>query len=133
MSTFAWAGLLAASLLGCSVKHLDSSGQNNGAATGSLREATVPASFDFALSRAVTLTVNADPSLFDAKGVAGIEVKDLNNKLLFRGPIRTGQAFSAGFNLSTHDDTVNVTFRRRGVEQTSSVSFSNNTASHLFQ
>ena len=138
--TMIWvaAGCLAWGLTGCTVKNIDPNGSGESAnsgesATGPLRGATVPASFKFATSRAVQLTLSADKSLFNAKGVAAVEVTNGQKALLFQGPIRVGQTVKVQIAVPTKDDSLNVTFRTQGVERTSSAAITSNTASHTFQ
>jgi hypothetical protein len=133
------AGCVAWGLMGCTVKNIDpnsngsANGDNGAPASVALRGATVPSSFNFATSRGVQLTLTADKSLFNAKGVAAVEVTNTAHALLFQGPIRVGQPLLVQLSVPTKDDLVNVTFRTQGVEQNSSTPIVNNAASHIFQ
>ena len=139
--TMIWvaAGCLAWGLTGCTVKNIDpnakgeSPNANAESASGPLRGTTIPASFKFATSRGVQLTLSADKSLFNAKGVAAVEVTNRDKALLFQGPIRVGQTVKVQLAVPTKDDSLNVTFRTQGVERTSSAAITSNTASHTFQ
>jgi hypothetical protein len=130
------AGCLAWALAGCTVKNIDPNASANGAsASGDVRAAaaTIPAAFKFETSRSVQLTLSADKSLFNAKGVAAIEVTNTANALLFQGPIRVGQPLVVRLAVPTKDNSVNVTFRTQGVELNSSTTIASNTAAHTFQ
>ncbi len=135
---WAGAGCVAWGLIGCSVSSAPSgSGTTTGSvpsiAAGPLRGTAVPASFKFATVRGVPLTLNADKSLFSGKGVAAIEVTNAAHAVLFQGPMRMGQALVVPLAVPSKDDSVNVTFRAKGAEQTSSVAIVNDRASHVFQ
>jgi hypothetical protein len=103
------------------------------AAAVRLRGTPFPADFKFGMTRRVDLTVSANPALFHGRPEAGLEVRSADGSLVFKGPMAAAKPLNLHLVVPTKDNSVEVTFRNRDVEQKSVVALAANAATHTFQ
>lgn len=85
-----------------------------------LRDVEIPAGFDFAASRAVSLTVRA-PAEVTGSQSAALEVTRPDGKILFRGPVHGDRLLSIDVHVPTKDEALTVKLMARGRESVASV------------
>jgi hypothetical protein len=98
-----------------------------------LGDAVIPPGFTFATTRGVELNVAAEEALVSPTGVAAIEVKLPDGKLLFRGPVRSGIPLRIRLAVPTKDDHLRVSFLGGAVQRATNIAIANGVAAHTFR